>query len=136
MAKIICIDDDRDILETCKVTLEAEGHIVEIATGGQDGYLKAKDFGPDMILIDVMMDDTTDGFHTTYKFRKNQALKYKPILMLTSINQVTGLGFSKDKGGEYLPVDEFIEKPITPDKLIELTNKLLALPSEKINVGG
>ncbi len=135
MARIICIDDDRDIVETCKMTLEAKGHQVETASGGSEGLEKAKSFKPELILLDVMMDDTTDGFHTAYNFRKEADLKDVPILMLTSINQETGLGFNKEKDGEFLPVDEFVEKPIQPEKLIELADKLLALPKDQINRG-
>ncbi|MEI8346189.1 MAG: response regulator [Pseudomonadota bacterium] len=136
MAKIICIDDDQDIIEALEMALKSGGHTVETAHSGKEGYDKAKIFNPDMIVLDVMMDDDTDGFHTAYKFRKEPNLKFKPILMLTSINQITGLGFSKKKGGEFLPVDEFIDKPIEPKILLELVKKLLALPKDKINVGG
>lgn len=136
MAKVICIDDDRDVLESCKVVLEAQGHEVATAGGGKEGLELAKEFGPDLILLDVMMDDQTDGFHTAYAFRQDEGLKFVPILMLTSINEVTGMGFDKDKDGSFLPVDEFVEKPIEPQKLIELSSKLLALPKDKINVEG
>ncbi|MBF0315181.1 MAG: response regulator [Oligoflexia bacterium] len=136
MAKIICIDDDRDIIDSCKMTLESKGHTVESARGGNEGYEKAKSFKPDLIILDVMMDDNTDGFHTAYKFREEASLKYVPILMLTSINQISKLKFNKKSDAEFLPVDEFIEKPIRPDKLIEVTNKLLSLKKEQINVDG
>ena len=133
MAKILCIDDDRDIRETLKITLESNGHTVETANSGKEGFEKAKKFKPQMIVLDVMMDDQTDGFHTAYNLRGDESLTNVPILMLTSVNQVTGLKFNKEKDGSFLPVDEFIEKPIEPKKLIALTNKLLALKPDQIN---
>lgn len=136
MAKIICIDDDLDIIEACRLTLESKGHTVEIARGGNEGFEKAKQFSPDLIILDVMMDDNTDGFHTAYKFRQDEELRYRPILMLTSINSMGREKFSKEKDGEFLPVDEFIDKPIFPEALIDLTDKLLSLPKDKINVDG
>jgi len=136
MAKIMCIDDDRDILESCRMTLEKAGHTVECASSGKEGLTKMKAFRPDLFLLDVMMDDLTDGFHTAYAIRHDADVKDKPIIMLTSINKETGLGFNKDKDGNFLPVDEFIEKPIAPKLLIELVAKLLQMPKNKINMGG
>jgi len=82
MAKIICIDDDRDILAACGAVLKAQGHTVETAVNGKEGFEKASKQLPDLIVLDVMMDDATEGFHTAYKFRKTEALKFTPILML------------------------------------------------------
>ena len=136
MAKILCIDDDPDIIESCRVTLEAEGHTVEEAANGDLGYEKAKSFKPDMIILDVMMQNDSEGFHTAYKFRGDAALKLTPILMLTSVTEKTGFKFNPAKDGAFLPVDDFIAKPIAPKQLIELTNRLLALPKDQINASG
>ncbi len=136
MAKIICIDDDQDVLETCKYFLNEDGHTVETAMNSRDGIEKAKTFGPDIIVLDVMMEDDTAGFHAAYKFRQDDHLKFVPILMLTSINQKLGTKFSPKTDGEFLPVDEFIEKPIIREKLVKTVKRLLDLPKEEVNVGG
>ncbi|MBN2722928.1 MAG: response regulator [Deltaproteobacteria bacterium] len=136
MAKIICIDDDLDVTEFLRITLEAKGYEVETAHNGEDGYEKACSFKPDMIILDVMMSNTTEGFHTAYKFRKNEELSLVPILMLTSINQEFNYNFSMEKDGEFLPVDDFVEKPISSKSLLEKTERLLTLPKEEINIKG
>ncbi len=136
MAKIICIDDDQDVLETCKYFLNDAGHTVETAINSRDGIEKAKSFDPDIIVLDVMMEDDTAGFHAAYNFRKDAKLKFVPILMLTSINQKLGSKFDPNTDGEFLPVDEFIEKPIIREKLMSTVKRLLDLPKEEVNVNG
>jgi len=136
MAKVICIDDDKDILEACTVALEAKGHKVATAAGGEEGYNKAKAFKPDLIIMDVMMDNFTDGFHTAYKFRNDAALKYIPIMLLTSVNDHVAQKFDKNTDGEYLPVDAFVEKPLKPKDLAAKAAELLALKKDQINIDG
>ncbi|MEI7481864.1 MAG: response regulator [Elusimicrobiota bacterium] len=135
MAKILCIDDDRDILDTCEVVLQGMGHKVETAINGKEGLEKAAALKPDLIVLDVIMDDATEGFHTACKFRQNAALKHTPILMLTSVNETSPQKFSA-KDGEFLPVDAFMEKPIKPKEFVAKVTELLALKKEQINVEG
>lgn len=136
MAKILCIDDDPDVVETCQLILKEKGYDIDVAYTAKEGYAKAKENHPDLIILDVMMEDITAGFHAAYQFRQDEDLKFKPILMLTSINQKQKFNFHPDRDGEYLPVDEFIEKPIVREKLLESCARLLALPKESLNIGG
>jgi len=87
------------------------------------------------VIMDVMMDDFTDGFNAVYEIRKGESVKYTPILMLTSINQHFPQKFS-EKDGEFLPVDAFIEKPIKPKDFLKKVEELLSLKKEEINVEG
>lgn len=136
MGRIICVDDDKDILEGLRITLEAAGHTIETARDGEEGYRKAKEFKPELIILDVMMTDQTDGFHAAHNLRKDDATKYIPILMLTSINQDTGLGVDMVKDGAFIPVDEFVEKPVSPKALMPLVDKLMKLKKADINING
>lgn len=135
MAKIICIDDDKDILDTCEVVLQGVGHTVVTAINGKEGFEKASKEKPDLIVLDVMMDDSTEGFTTAQKFRRTDLLKYVPIMMLTSVNETSPQKFG-DKDGEFLPVDAFLEKPIKPKEFLAKVKELLALKKEQINVEG
>lgn len=135
MAKIICIDDDKDILDTCEVVLQGKGHTVVTAINGKEGFEKASKEKPDLIVLDVMMDDSTEGFTTAQKFRRTEALKYVPILMLTSVNETSPQKFG-EKDGEFLPVDAFMEKPIKPKEFLAKVGELLALRKEQVNVEG
>jgi CheY-like chemotaxis protein len=84
---------------------------------------------PDLIILDVMMDSTTEGFQTALKLRSPDsdsplaAYRRIPIVMLTALHSTTDLRFAPDE--DYLPVDVFIDKPIDPDRLIKAVNGLL-----------
>jgi len=129
MAKILIIDDDPDIILAVKLTLEAAGYQVIEAQNGVEGLKKVKSERPDLIILDVMMDTTTEGFQVTLKLRSPDpaseyaAFKDIPILMLTAIHSTTPLRFGPDE--DYLPVDEFVDKPIDPDDLVRKVASLL-----------
>lgn len=135
MAKILCIDDDKDILDACEVVLQGLGHAVVTATNGKEGFEKAASERPALIILDVMMDDSTEGFATAQKLRRNEDLKYTPIMMLTSVNETAPQKFG-DKDGEFLPVDAFLEKPIKPKEFVAKVKELLALKRDQVNVEG
>lgn len=120
MALIAIIDDDPDIIEASEVVLKSNGHNVITANNPDDGFKLVKDNSPDLIILDVMMDEPDDGFFLAQRFRK-EGLK-TPILMYTSVSKTTGYDFG---AGDMVPVDEFVEKPISPEELLEKVNKLL-----------
>ncbi len=124
--KILIIDDDIDLVEAMRLTLENAGFEVIDCQEGAKAILKAKDEKPDLIILDVMMGTQDEGFHVAYQLRQDDELKEIPIIMLTAVGQETGFKFDKEKDEDFLPVDEFIEKPVDPNKLIEII---------KINLG-
>jgi CheY-like chemotaxis protein len=129
--KILVVDDDTDVVELMRITLEANGYQFYQAANGPEGLKMVKEIRPDLIILDVMMDSITDGFHVSYQLRGNDPKsEYKefskiPIIMMTGIAQKMHMKFSPDQDGEYLPVDEYIEKPIRVDPLLEKIRKLL-----------
>jgi CheY-like chemotaxis protein len=130
--KILIIDDDPDIVEAMRMPLEANSYDVITANCGNEGLKKAKDEVPDLIILDVMMETDTEGFHVAYALRSEEPdSEYKncrkiPILMITAISQKKGMNFSPEKDDTFLPVDGFIEKPIQPNDLLEKVAELLA----------
>lgn len=122
MSLIAVIDDDHDILDASSLVLNAKGYEVITADNPDDGYKIVKEKKPDLIILDVMMNEPDDGFFLAQKFRKEQL--DIPIIMYTSVSKALGLEFA---AGEMIPVDEFIEKPISPDRLIDKVEKLLQL---------
>jgi CheY-like chemotaxis protein len=117
--KILIIDDDIDLVEAMRLTLETAGFEVIDAQDGSKGLEMARSQHPDLILLDVMMGTQDEGFHVAYQMRQDDALKNIPIIMLTAVGQETGFTFNKEKDEDFLPVDEFLEKPVDPQKLIE-----------------
>lgn len=125
--KILIIDDDIDLVEAMRLTLESAGFEVIDAQDGQKGLRKIADEKPDLVLLDVMMDTQDEGFHIAYQIRGDEATADLPIIMLTAIGQETGFSFNKEKDEDFLPVNEFIEKPINPDMLIEVVKTNLGM---------
>ncbi|MCP4571427.1 MAG: response regulator [bacterium] len=124
-AKILVIDDDIDLVEIIRLTLENVGYAVIDAQSGERGLEKARGEGPDLILLDVMMGSVDEGFQVAYQLRGDAATKEIPILMLTAVGDQTGFDFDPAKDQEFLPVDEFLEKPISPRKLVDMVRKHL-----------
>src|ERR1035437_9331045 len=120
MAKIAIIVDDPDILDASSLVLTSKGHEVITANNPDDGYKIVTENNPDLIILDVMMNEPDDGFFLAQKFRKNNITT--PIIMYTSISKSIGIEYGIN---EMVPVDEYVEKPISPEQLIEKVEKLL-----------
>jgi len=122
MATIAIIDDDPDILDASSLVLTAKGYEVITADNPVDGFLIVMEKKPDLIILDVMMDEPDDGFFLAQKFRRE---KFNgPIIMYTSVSKSIGMEFG---ASEIVPVDDFIEKPIAPDVLVDKVEKHLKL---------
>ena len=129
MPKILLIEGDVDMAEAVRMPLEANDYEVVHALTGEEGLQKVKEIEPDLIILDVMMETTTAGFQVSLQLRSPDpaseyaAYRNVPIMMLTAIHTTTSLRFGPDEG--YLPVDDFVEKPIDPDELLEKAAKMI-----------
>lgn len=121
VSKILIVDDDPDVVVAVQLVLEKEGYAVSSASNSGDGLRAVEELKPDLLVLDVMMEEPDDGLRLARELRrKGHAL---PILMLTSVNQAMGLRIDKDE--EIVPVDEFLEKPADPTTLVEKVKQLL-----------
>lgn len=126
MAKILIIDDDPDIVESMKVVLQDKGYQVINALSGKEGLAIADKENPDLIVLDVMMETGDKGFDIARTLKKDKKHKDTPILMVTAVEEKTGLTFKKEAGDEtWLPVDDYVEKPLKPEDLIARVKSLL-----------
>jgi DNA-binding response OmpR family regulator len=129
MPKILAIEDDPDMLAALRMPLEANGYEVSAAVTAVEGLQKVKEVEPDLIILDVMLETTTAGFQVSLQLRSPDedseyaAYRHIPILMLTAIHTTTSLRFGPDEA--YLPVDDFVDKPIDPDVLLEKVQALI-----------
>ncbi len=134
-AKILLVDDDPDLIEAMRMVLEGAGYDCVHALSGARALELLPREKPDLMVLDVMMDDMTEGFHVAYRIRKPEAGLESfvdiPIIMVTAIGQRTGMKFDRLTDGEYLPVDEFLEKPVQPSVLVEKVRGLLARKAGK-----
>lgn len=119
MKKILIVDDDRDVFESMKIVLEAEGYGVDWAINGAEAIAKAKAGRPDLMILDVMMNTDDEGFQVSYRMREDPELLHIPIIMVTSVGSKTGFSFDRNKDQDFLPVNEFLEKPVDPKVLVD-----------------
>ena len=124
-AKILIIDDDIDLVEAMRLTLEAADFEVIDAQEGVKGLEKVTSEQPDLVILDVMMGTQDEGFHVAYQIRNQAETADIPVIMVTAVGQETGFKFDKEKDEDFLPVQEFLEKPIDPELLIETVKKNL-----------
>jgi len=127
MALIAIIDDYPDIRDASTLVLSAKGYEVITAGNPTDGYNLIKEKTPDLIVLDVMMDEPDDGFFLAQRLRKEKITT--PIIMYTSISKTVGMDFDKS---EMVPVDDFVEKPISPELLISKVENLLKKSKENV----
>ena len=124
--KILIIDDDRDFTEAIKIILESKKYQVFVSDNPDEGLIKLEKENPDLLILDVMMENKAAGFIFSRKIRKNPKFEKLPVLMLTGMRDQTGFFFPGDTRDEkFLPVDEFVEKPVEPEVLLEKVEKLL-----------
>ena len=126
-ANILIVDDDPDFAVMMKTVLEGDNHTVDTAPGRAEGMAKLEADKPDLLILDVMMAGWSDGFEMARELRKNPEYKEMPIIMLTGVEQRTGIGFKSTAGDpEWLPVDAFLDKPVEPQVLLAEVRKLVS----------
>jgi CheY-like chemotaxis protein len=123
MAIILVVDDDPDFISAAKIILENNNHEVIAAANGDAGYQRAREDRPDLVILDVIMDTILDGLSVSRRMHDNADLVDIPIIMVTSIaNSDYAELFPTD---EFIHINAFLSKPISPDELIRQVNKYL-----------
>ena len=116
-AKILLVDDDIDFVESTRIVLESSSYEVIVALEGNEGLRKAYEEEPDLILLDIIM-PVKDGFSAAEQLKKDPQLSKIPTLMLTSFSARRGETAIPVSRGFALDVEDYIEKPVTPDELL------------------
>jgi CheY-like chemotaxis protein len=122
--KILLVDDDPDLVSAFEAILYSRGYNVITAMSRHEGLEKLEKENPDLLILDVMMDDEHDGFIMAREVKK--LYPELPIIMLTGISEVTGVNFRAAAADpDWLPADEYLDKPVQPDELVETIEELL-----------
>ena len=125
--KILVIDDEENIVELLQFNLENSDYEVDYSYDGFDGFLKAKEIKPDLILLDWMLPNIS-GIDVLKKIREDKDLKDTPVIMLTAKNmesdKVEGL-----VGG----ADDYITKPFSIKELLARISSVLRRYNINVN---
>ena len=126
--RVLVVDDEKDFVSFLETILEEQGLDVISANDGEAGLKKAKSEFPDLVLLDVQM-PKMDGFDVFRILREDEKTKDIPIIMLTGIEEKIGIGFSKSDMKEFFHEEpqEYLEKPIEPEKLISTVKRVLKI---------
>ncbi|MBZ5640445.1 MAG: response regulator [Acidobacteriia bacterium] len=123
--RVLIVDDDPDYVAAISALLEGSGYEVSRAGSGKDGLDLAKTVRPDLILLDVMMTERTEGFFTLQAMRSVPALADVPIVIASSVYTEYPHFRVNPKAG-WLPADQFLAKPIDPETLLSEVERLIS----------
>jgi len=124
--KILLVDDDPDILDALTMILESQGYQVVTARDGVEGLANLKAEKPDLMILDLLM-PKMDGFAVCKELQDPRWAKYRdiPILILTSVREEASRRRYELETGLELDVDDYVEKPVSPDILLERVGRLI-----------
>lgn len=127
MARLMIIDDDKELAENLASILTGEGHSVKVWHKMEGALDKIKEDKPELLILDVMFpDNPAAGFDLARSVRTTPEIAKLPIIHLTGVNQHFPMDFSsKDIDPDWMPVQDFIEKPVAPKVLIAKIKKML-----------
>jgi two-component system response regulator VicR len=118
--RILCIEDEPEMIDLIRLILERKGFEVLGAIGGQEGLDAVRRERPDLVLLDLMMPDV-DGWEVYRQMKADKELQDIPVVVVTakaqSIDKVLGLHIAK--------VDDYVTKPFGPNDLLESVSRVL-----------
>ena len=117
--RILVVDDDGDIRDVLRITLEAEGYQVQEACNGQEALDSIPKVNPDLILLDFKM-PRMDGPQLCQALKKDTLLQHLPIIMLTSKGEVLDKVHGIEAGA-----DDYMVKPFEPTELLARVRMIL-----------
>jgi CheY-like chemotaxis protein len=125
MKKVLIVDDDADVREVIKIVLANKYELKE-AGSKKDGLKALESFQPDLIVLDVMMESVKAGFEMAREVKANPQTKNAKILMLTNVDNEFKIDYKAAAGDpDWLPVDDYIVKPVEPKSFLAKVEKLI-----------
>ena len=111
-ARVLVAEDERDVAELIRYTLDREGFEVVVATNGADALRQARDSRPDLVLLDLMLPQV-NGWELCRRLKQDPATRALPVIMLTARSEEGDkvLGFE-------LGADDYVTKPFSTRELV------------------
>lgn len=116
MAKILVVDDDPDFVRLTRTILQSRDYEVVTATNGEKALATMRKDKPDVVLLDIMMAYILDGLDVGREMAEDPELKDIPVIMVTSLTGARAQAALPSD--EYIPVSDWVHKPIDPDDLL------------------
>jgi DNA-binding response OmpR family regulator len=120
MKRVLIVEDQADVRELIRMTLELEDLDIHEADNGDAGWDAARSLRPDLILLDVMMPGSLDGFEVCRRVRADDALKRVKVVMLTARSQE-----ADQREGVRSGANDYLTKPFSPRELLGVVKRLL-----------
>ncbi len=126
LKKVVCIEDELEMIELVKLILGRNKFDVTGAVGGREGLDKIAETKPDLVLLDLMMPEM-DGWEVYQKMKASEEMRDIPVIVVTakaqSIDRVLGLHIAR--------VDDYITKPFGPQELLDSVERVIASKAQK-----
>jgi len=123
--RVLVVDDDPDFHVFVRAFLEPAGYGVLSAYSEAQGLDMARRDKPDVILLDIIMRSTTDGFEFCHEVRRDPQVKHTPILGVSALEERMAVQYSPDRDPELFPVDGYLRKPVAPERLFAELRRLI-----------
>jgi len=123
--KILIIDDDADFIESAQALLEANNYIIGSSDTGKQGFDKAKTDLPDLIILDVMITDASEGLDIALQLEADPTTTNIPIVILTGIRKAKHLLESYAPQEKWRNVKAVLEKPLKPEEILTTLNNII-----------
>ena len=135
--KVLIVNDELDMRTFLCTLLGTCDYEAIMAEDGQEGIFKAREFKPELVILDVMMPNE-EGVQLYSKLKTDDDLKHIPVIMLSDIGKKTffhSQNMLKFALGQSMPEpDAYMEKPVESEVLLQVAEKLLS-PLKKTHFG-
>lgn len=128
--KILIVDDDPDFHDSINCFLQSAGYSTVSAYSEQEGLELARREKPDVILLDIIMRSTTNGFDFCREAKRDPNIKHTPLLGVSAIEKVTGAHYPPDMDPNLFPVDAYLSKPVNPAQLLAELRRLVPVEAQ------
>jgi len=130
MVKILVVDDDPDYRDMCRLYLQEKGFKISEAKDAQEGFDKVQSEKPDLVILDVLMPSDYEGFDLARRIREELEMRDLPIVMLTAVHGVKEVPYRFAPDETWLPVDIFLDKPVSRVTLVRTVNEALGIRTD------
>jgi len=121
LKKILIIEDQPDIRKLVRMTLDFNDYEIHDTTDAETGLRMVEEIGPDLILLDIMMPGRMDGLALCRLLKNTESYRGIPVILLTARGQQ-----ADREAGVNAGADEYIVKPFSPIRLIEVVETFLS----------